>query len=725
MFETLRSIEVEGCSAPWTLRRATPRSRDHLLLEYRDPEGRVIGGQWFGDGSMLERIIDETERVSGIKPVLVPTGPGHGLILHTGGCDRRLRVLPDLLAQPSAVLLAHRPERRAVLRVERDGQVRFIKLLRPGRLQDALARHELASSIVGTSFRVPRIARVDADAGILEFESLAGTAPMTDGDPDALGRCWRAIGRALRALHTDTCTPPSTHDAQRECDILTDRLDLVRVFAPDVHAMIRPVMAEVLGRLCAPPSSPCLIHRDFYDKQILIDEGGRVGFLDFDTLAWGEPALDLANALVHIELRMVQGSLSRTAAEACARALMDGYAPGESVLARTPVYADATRARLVMLYAYRPSAPRVCGAILERIGKSPLGLDGKRTKRTPIREHTGAKPRPTIDRIPASPFVCIVGCPRSGTTMLERMVDAHPRIAVAHETHWITRYGRRKHGLSRRGLVTDTLLDALYRDRRFVRMGIERDTLEPLVRAGIDYPAFISHVFDHYRRLRGKELSADKSTGGHVRDLARLHTLCPETKIVHLIRDGRAVCLSMCSWKKAPRAAGRQDLWAISPVGTTALWWQWHIRCIRDQGRSLPDGIYHEMRYEELVRDPDGQCARLCDLLHIERCDRMARFHVGRENPDGHSPNASWQPPTPGLRDWRTQMPEHDIELFEALAGDTLDELGYERRFSHFPQTVRTQAEALRRTWNERHPRPVAASCRIPVRPAALQEKTP
>jgi hypothetical protein len=36
-----------------------------------------------------------------------------------------------------------------------------------------------------------------------------------------------------------------------------------------------------------------------------------------------------------------------------------------------------------------------------------------------------------------NPYVFIVGCPRSGTTLLQRIVDAHPEIAVVFETHWI------------------------------------------------------------------------------------------------------------------------------------------------------------------------------------------------------------------------------------------------------------------------------------------------
>jgi hypothetical protein len=40
--------------------------------------------------------------------------------------------------------------------------------------------------------------------------------------------------------------------------------------------------------------------------------------------------------------------------------------------------------------------------------------------------------------VAVNPYVFIVGCPRSETTLLQRIVDAHPHIAVVFEMHWIS-----------------------------------------------------------------------------------------------------------------------------------------------------------------------------------------------------------------------------------------------------------------------------------------------
>ena len=54
-----------------------------------------------------------------------------------------------------------------------------------------------------------------------------------------------------------------------------------------------------------------LVHRDFHDGQVLLDESYAVGLIDFDLMAAGDPALDVANFLCHLELREHQGGMPR------------------------------------------------------------------------------------------------------------------------------------------------------------------------------------------------------------------------------------------------------------------------------------------------------------------------------------------------------------------------------------------------------------------------------
>ncbi|MGH8934431.1 MAG: phosphotransferase [Egibacteraceae bacterium] len=75
---------------------------------------------------------------------------------------------------------------------------------------------------------------------------------------------------------------------------------------------VRRATREVAGLLAEPPAGygPVLVHRDSCDKQVTITDDGQVGPLDFDTLAVGEAALDIGNALAQLELRAMQGYCS-------------------------------------------------------------------------------------------------------------------------------------------------------------------------------------------------------------------------------------------------------------------------------------------------------------------------------------------------------------------------------------------------------------------------------
>jgi Sulfotransferase family len=296
-----------------------------------------------------------------------------------------------------------------------------------------------------------------------------------------------------------------------------------------------------------------------------------------------------------------------------------------------------------------------------------------------------------------NPVAFLVGCARSGTTLLHRLADAHPRLAIVHETMWIPRIYERRAGLTLDGRVTPALLPRLLEHRRFAQMGIDRDELERLANGGMPYASFVSALFDRYGAARGKPLVGDKSPG-YVRSIPVLHHLFPSAKYVHLIRDGRDVCLSALSWKKADRVFRELDTWPHEPVTTAALWWERSVRLGREAGRALPAGLYHEVRYEALVADPGRECRNLCAFLGIEFDAAMLRFHEGRTRsaPD-LSTKRRWLPPTAGLRDWRSEMDRHDLDRFEATAGALLGELGYERGARRLDPALVARSNLVRR----------------------------
>ena len=278
-----------------------------------------------------------------------------------------------------------------------------------------------------------------------------------------------------------------------------------------------------------------------------------------------------------------------------------------------------------------------------------------------------------------NPYVFFVGCPRSGTTLLRRIGDAHPGLAIVREQHWLPRFWERRIGVTPQGLVTRDLLDALLADRRFALLELPLHRVEELIddRPPIHYARFVSELFDLYGETQQKSRVGDK-TPKYVRHLPTLHELWPDARVVHLIRDGREVALSLRNWRGNERAAGRFPTWSEDPVTTSALFWEWNVRLGREAAGLLGPERYYELRYDRLVGDPEGECKKLCDFLALPYDPAMLRFHVGRTKSDpGLSARKAWKPVTAGLRDWRTQMPAADARHFEAASGALLGELGY------------------------------------------------
>ncbi len=140
----------------------------------------------------------------------------------------------------------------------------------------------------------------------------------------------------------------------------------------------------------------------------------------------------------------------------------------------------------------------------------------------------------------------IVGCPRSGTTLVQRMINAHNQIAITPESHWIPRLSLRPWAVNREGFVTTKLIRRILANPKFARLKLGKDELTMLYRKRKKntYFELVSLIFDMYGNTQGKPLVGDK-TPDYVRSMQTLHELWPTSRFVHVIRDGRDVALSM------------------------------------------------------------------------------------------------------------------------------------------------------------------------------------
>jgi hypothetical protein len=308
-----------------------------------------------------------------------------------------------------------------------------------------------------------------------------------------------------------------------------------------------------------------------------------------------------------------------------------------------------------------------------------------------------------------NPYLFIVGCPRSGTTLLQRLLDGHPQIAITPETHWIPGWfhDRSDKGITPEGRVSKKLLRKLYAHPRFAELGVrpKKSHFRVPGEGRVSYARFVSSLFDLYGERQGKPLVGDK-TPGYALELPTLNALWPAARFVHLVRDGRDVSLSILNWERAKNwgpgeGAARFRTWAEDRLGTAALWWEWHVRLARESGTGLGPALYHEVRYEALVSKPENECQSVCAFLGVPS-EALLRIYEerARENAD-RADKHPWMSVTRGLRDWQYQMPPPEVECFEAVAGRLLDELGYPRAFPRPAPGLRDHAARLRKLFAE------------------------
>jgi hypothetical protein len=278
-----------------------------------------------------------------------------------------------------------------------------------------------------------------------------------------------------------------------------------------------------------------------------------------------------------------------------------------------------------------------------------------------------------------APFPFIVACGRSGTTLLRAMLERGGQIAIPPESYFpVSMWERHGRGAFEPAAFTAEL-------RQNVRY---RDWGTPVdVSSVATYADAVRRVFAAYALAQGVERYGDK-TPPFVLHVDLLAELFPEARFVHLIRDGRDVASSLVETSFGPNGVAR-----------AAEVWRRRVARGRTSGARLAPARYLEVRYEGLVRDPSAVLRGVCAFVELEYRDEMLHPEEGATQvPDTERAHHATltKPVTPGLRDWRHDMPDADIALVEAVAGDLLSDLGYERRYPHVPVTARLHAAASR-----------------------------
>ena len=281
------------------------------------------------------------------------------------------------------------------------------------------------------------------------------------------------------------------------------------------------------------------------------------------------------------------------------------------------------------------------------------------------------------------PVPFIVGAPRSGTTLLRMMLDTHPEMAIPPETGFLPRVLRRNRlpWFSRSTLTQMIVGSEAWRDFHLDEAELARclEKLDPF-----NVSDGLRGFYQLYAQRFGKSRWGDK-TPNYGLIMRGIRRLLPESRCIHLIRDGRDVACSV------------RDLWFAPGRDYRLLGQDWarRVECIRRQNRQ---GAYLEVRLEDLVLNPRKVLQEVCTFIELEFDPVMLEYpahsaerlqeHEGRSRANGRclitkAERMDQQRRTTQALDptrigsWKSHMNQEAHDRFLEGGGHLLRELGY------------------------------------------------
>lgn len=239
------------------------------------------------------------------------------------------------------------------------------------------------------------------------------------------------------------------------------------------------------------------------------------------------------------------------------------------------------------------------------------------------------------------------GCPRSGTTLLYAILNAHSHISL--------------------GLETGLLTGNKNLQKISIRSDLPEATLRDLYHSSRSYPEFTQRVLTAIMHRDHKQRWGDKSpVNARVMDGIFKHF--PQAQFLHALRDGRD---AVCSIRRHPPSFGNRHQGLNPWQECVDLWCTWVGDALKWRG----DPRYYEIRYEDLTCAPQATLGKCLEWLGEPWEDNLFEKSV-RTKVDSH-PGVSTPVNDVSVGRWKQDLPPEARRLFQGRAADLLVELGY------------------------------------------------
>jgi hypothetical protein len=262
----------------------------------------------------------------------------------------------------------------------------------------------------------------------------------------------------------------------------------------------------------------------------------------------------------------------------------------------------------------------------------------------------------------------ILGVPRSGTTLLRVLLDSHSEIAGAPETSWITG-GYTNYSLR-------DLVERLGSDKLGATRNLNGVTVDVLVASA---RSFTETLFAAYLSKRNKKHLVLK-TPDDIRYIEFLGELYPDSRYIHMYRDGRDVACS--TYAQKGRFFGDKllsEYGEFTILNSLRRWYDWELKVLS----FIENKNVLSVSYESLTADPERVLKDVSSFIGVPFEQEMLDYtKFDHEYPD-------WEAGSTDVRQkktleavsvgrWKAEIPGSDWDYIDLHFGSLLKRLGYE-----------------------------------------------
>ena len=300
-----------------------------------------------------------------------------------------------------------------------------------------------------------------------------------------------------------------------------------------------------------------------------------------------------------------------------------------------------------------------------------------------------------MEKHPQIPVFFIIGRPRTGTTLLQSLFDAHPNVMIPWECQFVLNlypaYGNINQW-SQQQLIS--FYDDLVKQWQFSSWNIDHEKLKTSLLAcegERTYREICQVVYLNYISLYPKQkvsIIGDKNHGYAIYT-ERLRKIFPEARFIYVLRDYRD---NFDSVKRVD--------FEVPIVSLVVYKWKYFYKKALAASKKYPDSFFF-IRYEDLATRPDLHFRKLCEFLDIPYLPEVFDFYKMKSRAEETYPTEVLEKHhkslfnpinTSRLGLWKKSMNETQVRIADQVAGEYAELAGYERKYRKFSLRIAIHA---------------------------------